>query len=363
MKNILKFIKKSIIGKILYFIRDFYRFPQMFFLVNKIKKNSNIVILVGTSTFNNLGDHLISLSSIEFINNIYKNKKVIEIPTQFFTKNQIKLKNIINSNVPIFIVGGGWMGNIWPDDEYRMQEMIKTFSNNEIFILPQTVYYDFNLKNAKKVLSDAISTYKNCKKITMFFRDQNSYNFAIENFNFINVDIFLSPDIGLYYKTLFKEKKEDNIMLCMRNDREQNKKNNIIEYIKYISKENNYKLKKTDTVVKFSIPIWLRKTKVNKKIKQMSKSSLIITDRLHGMIFSVLSNTKCIAFDNRTHKVFGVYNLWLYKNKNIIFMDNNITKEKFEETIKKLLNDNQFDDWKIYLDEKFKQMQKTIMVE
>ena len=33
----------------------------------------------------------------------------------------------------------------------------------------------------------------------------------------------------------------------------------------------------------------------------------IITDRLHGMILAIVSNVPCIVFDNRTHKIKGVY--------------------------------------------------------
>ena len=361
MKQILNLIKKSIFGKILYYIRDLYRFPKMIFLIGKIKKKSDIVILIGTSTFNNLGDHLISIASKEFIRDVYNEKEIIEIPTQFFVKNQAKLKKIINDTIPIFIVGGGWMGNVWPDDEYRMQNMIKTFSNNNVFILPQTVYYDFNLENAHKILNDAIITYKNCKKITMFFREQNSYDFAIKNFNLENVNIILAPDIGLYYKKNYNLKKEKNIMLCMRNDREKTKKINIIESIKYICKQKNFKIKKTDTVVKFSIPIYLRKKSVDNKIKTMSRSSLIITDRLHGMIFSILSNTKCIVFDNRTHKVSGVYKLWLHQNRNIMLIDNDISEEQLEEEIEKLLDyNNEQNEWKNSLNKNFEKMKEFI---
>ena len=75
MKQILNLIKKSIFGKILYYIRDLYRFPKMIFLIGKIKKKSDIVILIGTSTFNNLGDHLISIASKEFIRMYIMKKK------------------------------------------------------------------------------------------------------------------------------------------------------------------------------------------------------------------------------------------------------------------------------------------------
>ena len=35
------------------------------------------------------------------------------------------------------------------------------------------------------------------------------------------------------------------------------------------------------------------------------------------MIISVLAGTKCIAFDNSSNKVSGVYNCWLKECKNI----------------------------------------------
>ena len=40
---------------------------------------------------------------------------------------------------------------------------------------------------------------------------------------------------------------------------------------------------------------------------------MLVTDRLHGMIFSYLVGTPCIVLDNKTKKVSGVYNSWLSK--------------------------------------------------
>ena len=36
----------------------------------------------------------------------------------------------------------------------------------------------------------------------------------------------------------------------------------------------------------------------------------MITDRLHGMVFSAITGTPCIAMDNVSHKVYGAYQ-WL----------------------------------------------------
>ena len=46
------------------------------------------------------------------------------------------------------------------------------------------------------------------------------------------------------------------------------------------------------------------------KISEFSEFKCIITDRLHGMIFSLLSMTPCCVFDNKNHKVFGIVESW-----------------------------------------------------
>ena len=51
--------------------------------------------------------------------------------------------------------------------------------------------------------------------------------------------------------------------------------------------------------------------KEKNKINEFADVQLVITDRLHSMIFSIIGGTKCIAFDNKTKKVSGVYDEWL----------------------------------------------------
>ena len=46
---------------------------------------------------------------------------------------------------------------------------------------------------------------------------------------------------------------------------------------------------------------------IKEKMDDMRKSSLVITDRLHGMIFAVITGTPCIVFSNYNHKVKGTY--------------------------------------------------------
>ena len=63
-----------------------------------------------------------------------------------------------------------------------------------------------------------------------------------------------------------------------------------------------------------------RQREVTKKLKEFSEAKLIVTDRLHGMIFAALTNTPCIALSNSNGKVQAVYE-WIKENEYIIFAD------------------------------------------
>lgn len=62
----------------------------------------------------------------------------------------------------------------------------------------------------------------------------------------------------------------------------------------------------------------------------MSSAEVVVTDRLHGMISSVVARTKCFAFDNLTGKVHSTKNLWLNKLKTVRILN---TTEDFIKNI------------------------------
>ena len=64
----------------------------------------------------------------------------------------------------------------------------------------------------------------------------------------------------------------------------------------------------------------VRKQFIDKKIREFSEYSLVITDRLHAMVFSALGHTPCIAFDNSSKKVSGVYE-WIKDNQFVICVE------------------------------------------
>lgn len=352
-------IKENIIGKIYLYLRDFYRFPNMVLIKNRISKlGSNSIILLGTPTYNNLGDHLIAISERQFLNNTYKHKDIIEIPTQVFKRYKNEISDVISRDITIFVTGGGWMGSLWPDDEYIMQEMISQFCNNKIVILPQTVYYDLGTDEGNKILLSAKETYKKCINLILCLRDEDSYQFALKHFPIKTDNILFTPDIALYYKKKEREEQKKGILVCLRDDREKVASGNFKEWIRLYTKKYNISYEETDTVVKRSIPIWYRKRKVENIVKRFQNAQVIITDRLHGMIISVIANTKCIVFNNRTNKVYGVYNQWLKNNPNILYLSPQIGEDEFIKCLDELCQPYIYTDfWKKSLIEEFTKLQ------
>ena len=88
-------------------------------------------------------------------------------------------------------------------------------------------------------------------------------------------------------------------------------------------------IKEITTVVPRLIPLKNRTKELEKIWKEFSEGSITITDRLHGMLFSVLNQTPCIVLNNKTGKVFGVLE-WI-KSSNMV-----LTAETEEDVLQKV---------------------------
>lgn len=298
-------------------IKNLLVYPQWGQVKYKIKRHDKrIALLLGTCVYNNLGDHLISYSEKKFLKKNLNNCELFEIPTPIYFQHRDFLKKYIGKEDLIFITGGGWMGSLWIDDEKRIQTMVKDFQDNTIIIFPQTVYYDTNTEY-RTILEDAQRVYSKCRSLVICTRDVNSYN-TVTKF-FPDVKCMLVPDIALYLKHCEENKRKRKTGVCIRKDKETRNTDKVLELI--CSQNSN--VEQIDTISKYNtIPVYVRKFLIKRKIKEFSKFKSIYTDRLHGMIYAKLAGTICYVFDNRSGKVRGVYEKWLSNDENIIFVEN-----------------------------------------
>lgn len=293
-------------------VREVYLYPDLFFLKNKLRTKKPLVILIGTPIHRNLGDHLIAEVEFNLLKEIYKDSKIVEVPTEIYLLFKSRFVQCIRDDALIFVSGGGWMGDVWAEDDRRMQDIINTFSNHKVFVLPQTLYFDNEESDdSQKLIADARRVYAKCKQLAILFRDKSSFDIANRLYKDVIKQIILFPDMALFKEYSTDSDHGSGILVCLRTDRERIRNREVEEVISEYATSNNLSVSYTSTITKHAIPIWLRKTLIKRKIHEFEKYELVITDRLHGMIYAYLAGTRCVAIDNKTHKVSGVFNQWI----------------------------------------------------
>lgn len=307
-------IIKKICRKIIYNLHCIFLFFYLF--TTKLFYKNRIYIL-GTPIYGNLGDQAITLAEEKLLKDNFENWKIIEIESIFTQKHIKYIRKFIKDSL-ILINGGGFMGSLWIKEEEMVRTVVKNFPNNPIIIFPQTLLYEDNPDGIKE-LNKSKEIYSNHKKLYIFSREKVTYDFIKENLP--DCKTYLVPDIVLYLKEITKERFDYNqVTICMRNDKEKmfDDKKIILD----ILKDNGYTdINITDTLVFNNVYRINRKQMVYKKIYEFNKSKLIITDRLHGMIFAYLANTPCIVINSKSHKLKGVYE-WIKDCMYIYFLDN-----------------------------------------
>ena len=143
-------------------------------IINNISEKRNI-FLIGTSDRSNLGDHLIALSAKQILEDCFNNYTVHEITGDHFRNERSQLAKVISNQDVIFITGGGFLGDLWMDEEQMVRDILKDYSNNQVIVLPQTIYFASNNSNVNEYVNTQ-KKYDAHKDLTLFARDSQSYN-------------------------------------------------------------------------------------------------------------------------------------------------------------------------------------------
>ena len=287
----------------------------------------------------NLGDHAILYAEEKLLNTL--NIKIFEVPT-YLEEYYFPVLTKLPEETVIMITGGGFMGSHWFIEEELIRKVIQTYPNNKIIVFPQSIFYEEN-EFGKQEYENSKRIYNQHQNLFLCAREEISY--AIMKQAYPKATILFVPDVVLSLPIIEKKTKSRNsLLLCIRNDKEsklsQIEKENIIKIAGLHQKEIIY----TDTVIHKNIQKKDREKELNKKLLEFKQADLVITDRLHGMIFAAITQTPCIVLGNYNHKVKGVYK-WLEGLPHIQYVDK---IEEIEKEIQRLLNlDKQKWDWRL----------------
>lgn len=280
------------------------------------------LVYLSETDHSNLGDHAILYAQHKLLDTETPNLLKYSFTRRecLFAFDQIQ-KGIRKQDI-ILIPGGGWIGTLWKVSGELFLSFLETFKDNKIIVFPQTIYFENTAYGTeqKKRFYDAVT---NCKNLILYVRDTNSYRFLQNQMPTQNsrIQYRLAPDMVLSLQPKIQIPKKDYILFVMRQDLEKVTDNGQIEQLKKRIMDSGMEIRYGDTHAPKAVAPKNRETVLYKKWEEFSKARLVITDRLHGMLFAVINGTPCIALDNLSNKVKGVYDEWLADDPHVIFLN------------------------------------------
>ncbi len=316
VKKALQKVKKT--GhNILYPIRRFHG-ALYEWNIRKKKRNSFLkylqtpkgkkAIILGTPAHNNIGDSAIVVAQMKILERCgFAPNQIKEVPVAQYNCYADKIEPFAGKQGCVFWHGGGNMGDIWPEEEKFRQMVLKSLPDLPVVIFPQTIdYRDESAGNALR--TESFRVYNSRKSLTLIAREKQSF-YTMQQM-YPDARILLTPDIVLSANAAdFGVVKENRsgILLCMRSDIERNMSEEMRYEVEQLAKQCKIPVKYTDMYADCTVTKENREECVRRKMQEFAGAELVITDRLHGMVFAAITGTPCIAFSNNNHKVRGTY--------------------------------------------------------
>ncbi|WP_162880682.1 polysaccharide pyruvyl transferase family protein [Paraliobacillus sediminis] len=298
------------------------------------KSDKSRIILIDTPQHGNLGDQAITFAEIKFLEENCKAYNIFEIQISEIELSLKKLKRCLMESDVLMLQGGGNMGSEYLGEEEIRRKIISSFQKQKIILFPQTIHFENSAIGIRELEKTKV-IYNLHKHLTLVAREKKSY--GIMKNEFVNNNVILTPDIVLYLNQTKGSETRSNILFCFRNDVEgildDTFKDTLIKMVTTYKNNVNF----TDTVINKTIYKDNREEELEKIWSSFRKSKLVITDRLHGMVFAAITSTPCIAFGNYNHKVEGTYE-WIKHLPYIRFIEN---KEDVTMHINELLDLNE----------------------
>ena len=304
--------------------KSIYSFPAQIKLYRQTKRNilsgagEKRIYYIGAPAHNNLGDLAHGVCIRRWLKKNYADRRVVEIETNALVNTRFSalkhLKKVFSDGDVIVFQSGYTTTDLGGHADEMHCAIIKRFPQAKILMMPQTIF--FQNEERKKNTS---FVYNSAENMLFLARDRVSFGMAEEMFP--DLPIRLYPDIVTTLIGRYKYENERNgILFCCRDDSEKYYSDeDIAELMKRCGRFA--KVDKTDTTKKVSHSEIVKNAEayIMSEIERYSTYKLLITDRYHGTIFSLVAGTPVIIIKSTDHKVVtgaewfrGVYDDYVY---------------------------------------------------
>lgn len=190
------------------------------------------ILLVDPAYHANVGDHMLTLGELEFIQGTMKReapKQCHYVQSDHFYPHCDNIIRDINlsggglgqkQNLALWHAGGNW-GDLWRDAQDVRIPSLKTLLDNDFMVvgMPQSLYYQDEELKRRDIEDIKRNVAQAPEKVVFTWREKESYNEAMELYPFVRN--LLVPDIAFQLGPFTPQRSSSvDLLLLLRNDKE-----------------------------------------------------------------------------------------------------------------------------------------------
>lgn len=281
--------------------RDFARY--VYPVVGKHPGKGDVFLAL-TPTTKNMGDHAIAKAEMDLLTECGIPFREVNFETARILEKYSDYGVFGHSTV--LLTGGGYLGSLWPHIYGVAARIVQSNPNAKIIFLPNTVYYDSS-PESNKLFRQSLDIFNRPNVKRVYLREKTSFDMVSGKY----ATAKLVPDMVMGISESRPGTARKGCLICLRKDKERTlgEAETAAVYAD-AAKLFGEDVMTTDMRNDTDVPPDIRPEKLEAKFDQFRHAQLVITDRLHGMIFSAITGTPCIILNSRSHKLAGCYE-WL----------------------------------------------------
>jgi exopolysaccharide biosynthesis predicted pyruvyltransferase EpsI len=223
---------------------------------------------------------------------------------------------------PIFVNGGGNFGDLWRRHHRFREYLLDRFPDREIIQLPQSIHFDDPERVART--ARAIARHG---RFRLFVRDRWSYEFASAHFD---CEIALCPDMALFIGPLNRAPPEVDVFYLLRTDKERAVPEGVglpgctcrmadwlvesrlaVLASRWMGVGREVWQGRWDRVgIRAAYCESAARARMSRGCRLLSSGRVVITDRLHAHILSLLLGIPHAVLDNNYGKLGRFLDVW-----------------------------------------------------
>lgn len=264
----------------------------------RLRKRRKILYAL-TPTHPNVGDHAQAVAIRRWLDKHFPDLPVIEASDRRAARLLPVLQWLIRDGDIVFLHSGGNLGDRYPRIENTRRALVAAFPRNRVISLPQTISFsDTDRGRAEREVSQRV--YNAHPDLTIMGRDERSAGLAHELFP--KAHVLCVPDFVLSLNEPPTERREGRAqaLLCFRRDEESALSPAGREAI---GRRLPCVCTAFDTTVGGRVRSENREALLEQTLERFRSADLVVTDRLHGVVFAVLCRKACVVLPTVDHKL------------------------------------------------------------